>query len=573
MTHRSFLVLFPLGCTLLACSGGDIEGRPPFASGDGLSSTATGDSSDTADTDATTTGESDDGDTGEGQPGDGEPGDGDTGDGEPEPGDGGDGLVGTPTDEGLRVAFIGDQGLGSDTEAVLDLVASEGAAYLVIAGDFDYDDNPAAWDAMITDRLGADYPVLAVAGNHDKDAFGGDDGYQAKIIERLNNATNDGASCDGEPGLNSSCTYKGLFLAMSDVDVFSGEAESADYLRSKLAGNDAIWSVCVWHKNQHDMQVGDKSDEAGWGVYEACQDEAGIIITGHEHSYSRTFSLDDVGNAAAGHGAYGDPGLMQVSEGSTYVSVVGIGGRGLRNFEPSHANDTWWASYFTSNACLNNGAPVADCDADSGALFIDFYVDGDPYKARAYVKTIDGIIMDEYEIVRDPTMTGDPDPDPDPDPADLIIDAFDDAHVDGAAPDSNFGSSVNLTIDASPSAIEIFIRPLGVDAIPANTVIERAVLRLQSHNAGDDAEARQVSSAWAEDTITYNDKPGSAAPVSNFSTAVGVVEIDVTSIVQSWVAGAPVHGVHLRSDGGNGSDFHSSESAFSRPELHVWTAP
>ncbi|NJN31082.1 MAG: hypothetical protein HC824_12125 [Synechococcales cyanobacterium RM1_1_8] len=369
-----------------------------------LSSAAVGESSESAETGAATAGESGHGDTGESEPGDGDGDDGDTGDAEPEPGDGGEDHMGTPTEQGLRVAFIGDQGNDSDAEAVLDLVASEGAAYLVIAGDFDYDDDPAGWDAMLTDRLGADYPVLAVIGNHDEDAFDGDDGYQAKIIERLQHATEDGASCDGEPGRNSSCMYRGLFVAMSDVDVFSGKAESADYLRNKLAASDAIWSVCVWHKNQHDMQVGGKDDETGWGVYEACQDEAGIIITGHEHSYSRTFSLDEVGNDEAGHGAHGDPALMQLSEGSTYVSVVGIGGRGLRDFESSHANDTWWASYFTSNECMQNGVPVEDCDADSGALFIDFYVDGDPYKARAYVKTIDGIVMDEYEIVRDPAQ-------------------------------------------------------------------------------------------------------------------------------------------------------------------------
>jgi hypothetical protein len=309
-------------------------------------------------------------------------------------------AVGTArTEERLRVAFIGDQSLSNAAEAVLDLVDSEGAAFLVIAGDFDYEDDPSAWDEMLSDRLGADYPVFAVAGNHEKEEFY--NGYQDEIAERQKHAMADGAYCTGEPGLNSACTYKGLFVAMSGVGVFDELDESAEYLRDVLANNDAIWSVCVWHKNQHDMQLGGKEDEAGWGVYQACQDEGAIIITGHEHSYSRTYSLDDVGSAAVGHGAFGTPELMLVGGGSTFVNVVGIGGKDLRDFESSHEDDSWWASYYTTNACMINGAVVDECDASPGALFIDFYVDGDPYKAHAYVKTINGTIMDEYEIIRE----------------------------------------------------------------------------------------------------------------------------------------------------------------------------
>ncbi|NJN31083.1 MAG: DNRLRE domain-containing protein [Synechococcales cyanobacterium RM1_1_8] len=154
----------------------------------------------------------------------------------------------------------------------------------------------------------------------------------------------------------------------------------------------------------------------------------------------------------------------------------------------------------------------------------------------------------------------------------MIINSFDDAYVDSGARNKNYGSATTLRIDNSPRVYEIYMRPLGIDAIPPNTTIEHAVLRLQAHNGGDAAEVRQVTGAWAENTIKYNNKPGSGGVVSQFPTTAGVVEIDVTAIVQAWADGAPAHGVRLRSNGSNGSDFYSSENASSRPELHVWYA-
>ena len=41
-----------------------------------------------------------------------------------------------------------------------------------------------------------------------------------------------------------------------------------------------IWRICSWHKNQQAMQVGGKTDEMGWGVYDACTDLSAIIATG-----------------------------------------------------------------------------------------------------------------------------------------------------------------------------------------------------------------------------------------------------------------------------------------------------
>jgi len=481
----------------------------------------------------------------------------------------------TATKPNLRVAFIGDQGRGSSALAVLDLIKSEGVDFFVIAGDFDYNDNPTAWDEQITSTFGSQYPIFATVGNHDKDKFSGSNGYQSKIIKRMQNAIADGATCTGDPGRNSACTYKGLFLAMSGVGTLDSKTASADYLRDQLSKSDALWSVCVWHKNMNDMQPGGKSNDTGWGVYQACQDEGAIIVTGHEHSYSRTLTLTDLGNANNGHGATGDPGLMVVGKGSTYVTVSGAGGRSLRDYHANeHDDDTWWATIYTTNFYLKSLQIIKSWTMRPGALFIDFNVDGDPNKAHAYFKNIAGEIVDEYDIVREGSEghvdDGDCD---DGEPGEgevevLVLTAFEDSYVHAGSPNKNYGAATRLLIDGSPVR-EVYIKPESLGALANGATIEKATLRLYAYDAGATTEARKITQSWSEKTVTYNNRPSSSAAFTSFSTPIGWVEIDVTSVVQGWANGQAMHGLHLRSSGSNGSDYHSSESDTKPPELVI----
>ena len=82
----------------------------------------------------------------------------------------------------LRVAFIGDQGLGPNAIAVLELIKDEGAQMVLHQGDFDYKDDPGKWDRQFSDVLGSDFPYFASIGHHDVNAWSG---YQKKLSERL----------------------------------------------------------------------------------------------------------------------------------------------------------------------------------------------------------------------------------------------------------------------------------------------------------------------------------------------------------------------------------------------------
>ncbi len=296
------------------------------------------------------------------------------------------------TTPNLRVAFIGDQDNGSDAVAVLQLIENEGAHLVLHQGDFDYGDNPTDWDNRITSVLGASFPYFASVGNHDESAWSGSNGYQAKLQQRLNlvRTADPTVSCTGDLGVNSGCYFRGLFFVLSGAGTLGSGHEA--YIRQQLGIDQSTWRICSWHKNQNAMQVGGKGDEVGWGPYEACRDSGAIVATAHEHSYERTKTLTSMQNQTV------DPlwpfrDSLRVAPGATFAFVSGLGGNSVRDQErclpttyPYGCNGEW-AFIYASNQ-----------NAQFGALFIDFYVDGDPRKARGYFKNVSGVVVDRFVI-------------------------------------------------------------------------------------------------------------------------------------------------------------------------------
>jgi hypothetical protein len=315
------------------------------------------------------------------------------------------GGTGGATVPNLLVAFIGDQGANGNSDSVLNLIKSEGAAAVVHNGDFDYADNPSAWNSRIDAILGANYPYFAVVGNHDAARWGGSTGYASFINAR--HARIPEMQCSGDLGVKASCRFRGLYLIESCVgtneltghgNCNKDSSEQVNFLSTSLASDSSIWSICSWHKNQNDMQIGTKGDEVGWNAYRACMAGGGIVSTGHEHSYARTLALTDLGNRNAAHGAAGSPAQIQLAAGRTFVFVSGLAGVGIRAYDAGgHDDDTWWASYYASNRWLLNGA-VQSGSARYGALFIRFNVSGDPKRADAYFKDVNGRIADQFTI-------------------------------------------------------------------------------------------------------------------------------------------------------------------------------
>ncbi len=292
------------------------------------------------------------------------------------------------TEVDLKVAFIGDQGLGAGAKAVLQLIKNEGASLVVHSGDLDYENNPDAWNKQINEVLGSDFPYLVSVGNHDIGPVWLNyypwSEYQNKIYKRLSRIP--GIECSGDAGVKSTCKYKGLFLVFSGIGTL--DSGHPDYIKKKLAEDNSVWTICSWHKNQQAMQLGDKSNEVGWRAYEECRKGGAIIVTAHNHSYARTKTLKDISNRRIDPDCSGT-NTACVSPGKTFVVVSGLGGKDreaqIRCLDGCKGE---WAKIYTKNQ-----------NADFGALFIIFNYLGNPYLARGYFKTITGEIVDEFDIM------------------------------------------------------------------------------------------------------------------------------------------------------------------------------
>jgi hypothetical protein len=292
---------------------------------------------------------------------------------------------------GYKIAVIGDTEAGTNFKAVLNLVKSEGASALVVAGDLGYSSSANTWFSALDGVLGSGFPVFAAEGNHD--ASQGWTNYSNVFVPRWQNA---GATVDQRNVADGtySITHKGLFFVMVGQNG-SNSGTYASYITEKLNADNHTWRLCTWHKNQAAMQIGGKVDEMGWAVYENCRAGGAIILTGHEHSYERTKTLSSMTNQTVSS-TCGSATALCVGPNRTFTVVSGLGGNSIRDQQrclpstPPYGCKGEWASIYSSNQ-----------GAKYGATFITFNVDGNPKKATGYFKNISGQIIDQFTILKD----------------------------------------------------------------------------------------------------------------------------------------------------------------------------
>lgn len=284
-------------------------------------------------------------------------------------------LAGNPAN--VTVAFFGDMGTSGSAAAVLQLAKDEGTDLAVILGDFAYNGyDPLLWDAMLTTAFGADFPVLGAIGNHDVEDWAL---YESLLAGRLARQTE--LSCSGTTGVDATCAFRGLRFVVSGVGTYG--TAGATELTAKLAAATESWKICAWHKNQRAMQIGGKTDETGWEVYEACREAGAIVATAHEHSYSRTLLMTNFTTQS-----YQDTGsTLPLAPGQTVAFVSGLGGRSIRSQDDTLAANPWWASVYTGTQ-----------NATYGALFCAFRENGVPTKATCRFKNINGTVVDRFTL-------------------------------------------------------------------------------------------------------------------------------------------------------------------------------
>jgi len=275
-----------------------------------------------------------------------------------------------------KVAFVGDQALGVNPVAVLRQIQQWGAQAVYHQGDFDYEDDPQAWDDQINGVLGEDFPYFASLGNHDIIA---QRGYQNLMNARLARIPN--VECVGDIGLSSFCSYNGILATLNGMGL-AGEGHE-EYVDDIFSQNpEIVWKLCSWHNNHHDYQVGDKPTSVSLELYETCLRHGAIVATGHEHSYGRTHLMSSFSEYTIASTSNN----LQVNEGNSFCFVQGLAGRDIRDYSGNQRED-WWAA-----------TAAGDDGVEYGPLYCTFNVNGILGNASCFFMDIDGAIWDNFTI-------------------------------------------------------------------------------------------------------------------------------------------------------------------------------
>ena len=290
------------------------------------------------------------------------------------------------TEPNLLVAFTGDQGVDSNAVFVCELIRDEGADACIISGDFGYSDPVQVWCSLIDQVFPAGFPVFGSVGNHDESAW---PEYRSWLLTRVD------GTWTGDYGVDSSHLFHGLHFILSGAGTMGDNAAHAAYVQAEFGMSGQIWKLLSMHKQMREMQVGNKSDETGWPIFENAREAGAIIITAHEHSYHRTHVLSSMSTQTVADAT----SPYTITPGQTFTAVSGLGGRSIRDqqrcrpFVPPYGCNGEWAAIYTT-----------DQNAKPGALFIEFFVDGDPLKAHGWFKNIDGEIIDDFIVFSEPSI-------------------------------------------------------------------------------------------------------------------------------------------------------------------------
>jgi hypothetical protein len=150
-----------------------------------------------------------------------------------------------------------------------------------------------------------------------------------------------------------------------------------------------------------------------------------------------------------------------------------------------------------------------------------------------------------------------------------------DTYVEECRPNQSHGSAIELLVDTDPCVYQAYVAPAEPLALSAGAQVKSAILRFYCDNAGADVSVYAVGEAWNETTLDWNSRPDLGELQGAFTPAVGVMELDLTNLVQSWVDAGTAFGIAFTQTADDGSDYASTEAADTsqRPVLTITYTP
>lgn len=320
--------------------------------------------------------------------------------------------------EEIKIALIGDTGAGSNFGAVLKLIADEQANVVMINGDFGYGAAPEAWRDRVTSSIDINsLSVIGSLGNHDVE-----DNNTNQYISILNSFRTK------QNGLTKACTGKSAvtegrdIIAADEVCTFGnvsviasgiGQVLSASYLENRLEKKlkDAPlenWKLVGYHYTLASMNPGIKSDQSTHRFFDTIRKYGAIGAQGHTHSAMATCPISSSflkGNKLPEcHPEFSNIEERFVLPGTGIYIDSSLGGKDYRK-RGRCKNPNEQGCQHMIDIISKEGYTRADGITKTdfnryGALFMTFNKGGDPTKAEAFYKSIDGKIVFKFNISR-----------------------------------------------------------------------------------------------------------------------------------------------------------------------------
>ncbi|KAI3642441.1 hypothetical protein MP228_011996 [Amoeboaphelidium protococcarum] len=278
---------------------------------------------------------------------------------------------------GFKIAMIADTGLNVYSERLWLKLRSEKVDLVLHPGDFAYRfDEARNFASKINQIFPPDQiPYVTTTGDHDIREFLV---YRNLLVKR--DLQNKELQCEGKWGYFHVCTYRGIVmvgagLALKDIPKKVGENYAALFHQQLKRFGKWQWKFCFWHRNANRFQVGGKKDGISEIFYDVCKEHGATIVTGHQHTYSRTLPLTDFKNGIVSKDVTMNPlnrygQITRVFPGQSFCIVTGLSGAQPRNWIAPRIKDDFWVSVLAKQnfqsvgglTCTLNDDQQFDCD-------------------------------------------------------------------------------------------------------------------------------------------------------------------------------------------------------------------
>lgn len=270
----------------------------------------------------------------------------------------------TTNERAVRFTAAGDAGMGEGANAVLDKIRKLAPDFNVHLGDISYRNNAEQeFCAMVSKKLGPDFPYQLIAGNHESN---GSDGHIDKFAACLPNKL---PGLQGEYGkqwyvdVPQEQPLVRVILVSPDLEFrggaldYSEGSESWRWTEAAIDGARSAeipWTVVGMHKLCFSM--GNYGCDAGEALTNLLiSKNVDLVLTGHEHVYQRTHQLgmsNDCPFVAAETGkneCVVDSDNAMISGKGTVFTTVGVGGEGTKWVKDEDPEKPYFAAWSGSN--------------------------------------------------------------------------------------------------------------------------------------------------------------------------------------------------------------------------------